>query len=92
MKELKPAVKRAIDRWEKAHKVDCKNCKLEEFVGNQNNQPQGIRAILVKRNEAVMKEYLELKKRWQNEEITKEQLLELNEQLNEIKCAVKSLV
>lgn len=32
MKELKPAVKRAIDRWEKAHKVDCKNCKLEEKV------------------------------------------------------------
>ena len=47
--------------------------KLEEFVGNQNNQPQGIRAILVKRNEAVMKEYIKLKERWKNEEITKEQ-------------------
>ena len=47
--------------------------KLEKFVGNQNNQPQGIRAILIKRNEAVMKEYLKLKERWQKEEITKEQ-------------------
>ena len=47
--------------------------KLEEFIGNQNNQPQGIRAILVKRNEAVMKEYLALKERWKKEEITKEQ-------------------
>ncbi|MBR5332383.1 MAG: biopolymer transporter ExbD [Muribaculaceae bacterium] len=47
--------------------------KKETFIGNQNGQPQGIRAILVKRNEAVMKEYLKLKEMWKNEEISKEQ-------------------
>lgn len=47
--------------------------KLEEFIGNKENKPQGIRAILMKRNEQVMKEYLSLKERWQKEEITKEQ-------------------
>lgn len=47
--------------------------KVEEFIGNQNNQPQGIRAILIKRNEAVMKEYIALKERWRKEEISKEQ-------------------
>lgn len=50
--------------------------KCEKFIGNQNNQPQGIRSILVSRNKQVMEKYIELKKKWQNEEITKEQFEE----------------
>jgi len=45
----------------------------EQFIGNQNHQPQGIRKILRSRNEQVMAKYDELKTQWKNKEITKEE-------------------
>ncbi len=45
----------------------------EQFIGNQNRQPQGIRKILRGKNEAVMAEYEKLKTQWKNKEITKEE-------------------
>ncbi len=45
----------------------------EQFIGNQNRQPQGIRKILRGKNEAVMAEYEHLKNQWKNKEITKEE-------------------
>ena len=38
----------------------------EQFIGNQNRQPQGIRKILRGKNEAVMAEYEKLKAQWKN--------------------------
>lgn len=32
MKQRKPIIERITKRYEQAHKVDCKNCKLEEKV------------------------------------------------------------
>lgn len=49
----------------------------EQFVGNRiegsERVPQGIRAILYKRNKEVMDVYKELKLQWKNKEITQEQ-------------------
>ena len=45
----------------------------EQFIGNQNHQPQGIRKILRGKNEQVMEEYDKLKTQWKNKEITKEE-------------------
>ncbi|MDE6287766.1 MAG: biopolymer transporter ExbD [Muribaculaceae bacterium] len=45
----------------------------EQFIGNQNHQPQGIRKILRSKNEQVMAEYETLKQQWKNKEITKEE-------------------
>ncbi len=45
----------------------------EQFIGNQNRQPQGIRKILRGKNEEVMAEYDKLKTQWKNKEITKEE-------------------
>lgn len=45
----------------------------EQFIGNQNREPQGIRRILRKKNEQVMVQYDLLKTRWKNKEITKEE-------------------
>ncbi|MDE6197650.1 MAG: DUF3987 domain-containing protein, partial [Muribaculaceae bacterium] len=47
--------------------------KKEQFVGNMNHEAQGIRKILRKKNEQVMKEYEILKNQWKNKEITKEE-------------------
>ena len=47
--------------------------KAEHFVGNVNHEAQGIRRILYSKNEQVMQRYQELKTRWTNREITKEQ-------------------
>ena len=48
----------------------------EQFIGNQNKMPQGIRKILRERNEEVMNVYDDLKTRWKNKEITKEEFEE----------------
>ena len=45
----------------------------EQFIGNVNRQPQGIRKILRDRNKQVMEEYDKLKTQWKNKEITKEE-------------------
>ena len=45
----------------------------EQFIGNQNHQPQGIRKILREKNKEVMAQYDELKTMWKNKEITKEE-------------------
>jgi biopolymer transport protein ExbD len=45
----------------------------EQFIGNQNHQPQGIRKILRDKNKDVMAKYDELKQQWKNKEITKEE-------------------
>ncbi|MGM9859702.1 MAG: biopolymer transporter ExbD [Muribaculaceae bacterium] len=45
----------------------------EQFIGNQNREPQGIRRILRKKNEQVMEQYDILKTRWKNKEISKEE-------------------
>ncbi len=50
-----------------------KYLQKEQFIGNQNRQPQGIRKILRGKNEAVMEEYVKLKEQWKNKEITKEE-------------------
>ena len=52
----------------------------EEFIGNQNHQPQGIRKILRGKNEQVMAEYENLKNQWKNKEITKEEFDKLAKQ------------
>ncbi|MDE6301113.1 MAG: biopolymer transporter ExbD [Muribaculaceae bacterium] len=52
----------------------------EEFIGNQNHQPQGIRKILRGKNEQVMAEYDNLKTQWKNKEITKEEFDKLAKQ------------
>ncbi len=43
----------------------------EQFIGNVNHEAQGIRKILLKKNEQVMQEYAKLKEQWKNKEITK---------------------
>ncbi len=48
----------------------------EQFIGNVNHEPQGIRKILRGRNEQVMEEYDKLKAQWKNKEITKEEFTE----------------
>ena len=50
-----------------------KYLQKEQFIGNQNHEPQGIRKILRKKNEQVMEEYDKLKNQWKNKEITKEE-------------------
>ena len=50
-----------------------KYLRKEQFIGNVNHQPQGIRKILRSKNEEVMKEYEVLKTQWKNKEITKEE-------------------
>ena len=45
----------------------------EQFIGNVNHEPQGIRKILRGKNEQVMAAYNDLKTRWKNKEITKEE-------------------
>lgn len=49
----------------------------EQFIGNMNHQPQGIRKILRSKNEQVMEEYEKLKEQWKNKEITKEEFDQL---------------
>lgn len=50
-----------------------KYLQVEEFIGNMNHQPQGIRRILRERNQQVMAEYQILKEQWKNKQITKEE-------------------
>lgn len=50
-----------------------KYLQKEQFVGNMNHEPQGIRKILRSKNEQVMAEYVKLKEQWKNKEITKEE-------------------
>ena len=47
--------------------------RKEQFIGNVNHEPQGIRKILRSKNEQVMEEYAKLKEQWKNKEITKEE-------------------
>ena len=54
-----------------------KYLRKEQFIGNMNHQPQGIRKILRSKNEEVMKEYESLKDRWKNKEINKEEFDQL---------------
>ncbi len=54
-----------------------KYLRREQFIGNQNHQPQGIRKILRAKNEQVMEEYEKLKTQWKNKEITKEEFDQL---------------
>ncbi|MDO4319464.1 MAG: biopolymer transporter ExbD [Bacteroidales bacterium] len=49
----------------------------EQFIGNVNHQPQGIRKILRDKNKEVMAEYDDLKTKWKNKEITKEEFDQL---------------
>ncbi len=49
----------------------------EQFIGNVNHTPQGIRKILRDKNKEVMAEYDQLKTQWKNKEITKEQFDQL---------------
>lgn len=51
--------------------------RKEQFIGNMNHAPQGIRKILRAKNEQVMKEYENLKAQWKNREITKEEFDQL---------------
>lgn len=50
--------------------------QLERFVANEGGVQKGIRAILRDRHKAVMDKYDELKTKWKNKEITKEQFEE----------------
>ena len=50
-----------------------KYLRKEQFIGNQNHEPQGIRKILRNKNIQVMEEYDKLKQQWKNKEITKEE-------------------
>ena len=50
-----------------------KYLRKEQFIGNVNHEPQGIRKILREKNKDVMAEYQTLKDRWKNKEITKEE-------------------
>ncbi|MDE6311376.1 MAG: biopolymer transporter ExbD [Muribaculaceae bacterium] len=50
-----------------------KYLRKEQFIGNVNHEPQGIRKILRDKNKQVMEEYQTLKERWKNKEITKEE-------------------
>ncbi len=54
-----------------------KYLRQEQFIGNVNHEPQGIRRILRNKNEQVMNEYVVLKDKWKNKEITKEQFDQL---------------
>ena len=49
-----------------------KYLRREQFIGNMNHEPQGIRKILRGKNKEVMAEYDRLKEQWKNKEITKE--------------------
>ena len=48
-----------------------KYLRKEQFIGNVNHEPQGIRKILREKNKDVMAEYQTLKERWKNKEINK---------------------
>jgi biopolymer transport protein ExbD len=50
--------------------------QLERFVANEGGVAKGIRAILRDRHKDVMTKYDELKTKWKNKEITKEQFEE----------------
>lgn len=50
-----------------------KYLRKEQFIGNVNHEPQGIRKILRDKNKEVMEEYQNLKDKWKNREITKEE-------------------
>ncbi|MBO4943003.1 MAG: biopolymer transporter ExbD [Muribaculaceae bacterium] len=50
-----------------------KYLQKEQFVGNVNHEAQGIRKILLNKNQQVMEEYNKLKEQWKNKEITKEE-------------------
>jgi biopolymer transport protein ExbD len=50
--------------------------QLERFVANEGGVQKGIRAILRDRHKDVMTKYDELKTKWKNKEITKEQFEE----------------
>jgi biopolymer transport protein ExbD len=50
--------------------------QLERFVANEGGVEKGIRAILRDRHKDVMTKYDELKTKWKNKEITKEQFEE----------------
>ena len=54
--------------------------RKEQFIGNMNHEAQGIRKILRGKNEQVMAEYENLKERWKNKEITKEEFDKLAKQ------------
>ena len=47
--------------------------RREQFIGNVNREAQGIRRILLNKNQEVMAAYQQLKERWKNREITKEE-------------------
>lgn len=49
----------------------------EQFIGNVNHEAQGIRKILLKKNEQVMQEYAKLKEQWKKKEITKDEFEKL---------------
>ncbi len=51
--------------------------RKEQFIGNVNHETQGIRKILRKKNEQVMAEYVVLKDKWKNKEISKEEFEKL---------------
>jgi biopolymer transport protein ExbD len=46
---------------------------VEEFSGNVNKEPTGIRKILSARNATVLERYKVLKEQWRNKEITEEE-------------------
>ncbi len=48
-----------------------KYLQKEQFIGNMNHEPQGIRKILRGKNKEVMEQYVKLKDQWKNKEITK---------------------
>lgn len=52
----------------------------EQFIGNVNHTPQGIRKILREKNKEVMAQYETLKTQWKNKEITKEEFDKLAKQ------------
>ncbi len=52
----------------------------EQFIGNVNHEPQGIRKILRDKNKEVMAQYETLKTQWKNKEITKEEFDKLAKQ------------
>ncbi len=57
-----------------------KYLQKEQFIGNMNHEPQGIRKILRGKNKEVMEQYVKLKDQWKNKEITKEEFDKLAKQ------------
>ncbi len=57
-----------------------KYLQKEQFIGNMNHEPQGIRKILRGKNKEVMEQYVKLKEQWKNKEITKEEFDKLAKQ------------